>query len=77
MQIIDYDVKVLSAIDLKLINGGSPTWKVVARKLGMIGLVFSIVDSIVYVVDNWDKVEEGVADGADAADSFADKYFDF
>jgi len=57
-----FGVKDASYSEMKEINGGD-----FGITLGIIGISLAVLATAAYVVDNWDRVEEGWADGAEAA----------
>ena len=56
-------MKELNEIELREVEGGLPVLAVIA----IVGFVFAVVGEVQYVVDNWDRVEEGWAAGKAAA----------
>lgn len=74
METSNYQLEELVIDQQKLINGGSidePKFP----GMGIFGVVYQVLKTVVYIVDNLDKVRDGIKDGSAAADSFCSKMF--
>jgi hypothetical protein len=69
METLRNDLIELSYDQQKLVNGGldvNPN----PSGLGLIGIIISAFQLIVYIVDHKDSIEKGAHDGSSAADTF-------